>query len=307
MLIKQNSIVVYRRNVASGNIHRLVTTIFVAAASLTFIGQTFAQNKPNVLFDRLPVAVKSAKMLKMVGDSFPPYRIVAEDGKTITGIDTDLARALEPILGVKIEQTMVSNLPAMLAGIDTERYDLTAGPLASNKAREERYDMITWLVSKPAFILPVAAGRKTSKLEDLCGLRIVYPGGTVQEETIKKLTERCLAGGLAAMQPVPLADQNASILAVQAGRGDVAGIQLASGLYLQKQNPGKFHIQTDQTDALGILNQGFVTKKNSGLTPVLFDALKQLWATGEYARIMEKWGLSAAKASEPRLNPSSSK
>ncbi len=83
-------------------------------------------------------------------------------------------------------------------------------------------------------------------------------------------------------------------------------MQLASALYLQTQNPGRFHVQTDQTDGLGILHQGFVIKKNSELSTVLRDALKQLWASGEYARIMQKWGLSAARASEPRLNPSSS-
>ena len=40
---------------------------------------------------------------------------------------------------------------AMLAGIDTGRYDLSAGPLLSTKAREERYDILTWMLSKPAF------------------------------------------------------------------------------------------------------------------------------------------------------------
>jgi polar amino acid transport system substrate-binding protein len=218
-----------------------------------------------------------------------------------------LARALEPILGVKIEQTTVSNLPAILAGIDTGRYDLTTGPLLSTKAREERYDMVTWLLSKPAFILPVVAGRKTSKLEDLCGLRISYPAGSAQEEYTQKVTDRCVAAGLGAMRPVPLPDQNATVLAAQAGRADVAGMQLASALYLQRQNPGKFYIQTDTTDGLGVLHQGFVLKKNSELTPVLLEGLKQLWASGEYARIMEKWGLGAARSPEPNFNPSTSK
>jgi len=58
---------------------------------------------------------------------------------------------------------------------------------------------------------------------------------------------------------------------------------------------------------LGVLYQGFVMKKNSELSPVLLDALRQLWASGEYARIMEKWGLAPAKADEPKLNPASAK
>ena len=280
--------------------------VLTATALFTCLG-AHAQAQSTALFERLPASVKSAKVIKMVGDSFAPYRIVGDDGKTVTGIDADMAKALEPLLGVKIELTIVSNLPAMLAGIDTGRYDLSAGPLLSTKAREERYDILTWLLSKPAFVLPVAAGRKTSKLEDLCGLRISYPAGSAQEEYAKKVSDRCTAGKRAPLQMVPLSDQNATVLAAQSGRADVAGMQLAAALYLQQRNAGRFTIQTDETDGLGVLNQGFVLKKNSELSPVLHEALKQIWASGEYARIMDKWGLSLTKAPEPRLNPSSAK
>lgn len=259
----------------------------------------------NPLFDRLPAAVKATRTLKMVGDVFAPYRMVGDDGKTVSGIDTDLARALEPLLGVKIEQTTVSNLPAMLAGLDTGRYDLTTGPLLSTKAREERYDIVTWIVSKPAFVAPTAGGKKLSKLMDLCGLRVAYPAGSAQEPVARQVSDRCVAAGRPALQMVPLADQNATVLATQSGRADATGMQFAAALHLQTTSPGRFQIQTDETDALGILHQGFVLKKGSELTPVLHDALKQLWASGEYARIMEKWGLAAAKAQAPQLNPSS--
>ncbi len=258
------------------------------------------------LFERLPASIKSTRTLKMVGDVFAPYRMVGDDSKTVSGIDTDLARALEPLLGVKIEQTTVSNLPAMLAGLDTGRYDLTTGPLLSTKAREERYDIVTWIVSKPAFVIPTASGKKLSKLMDLCGLRVAYPAGSAQEPVAKQVSDRCVAAGRPALQMVPLADQNATVLATQSGRADATGMQFAAALHLQSANPGRFQIQTDETDGLGILLQGFVLKKGSELTPVLHDALKQLWASGEYARIMEKWGLGAAKALAPQLNPSSS-
>ncbi len=273
----------------------------LAAAALSLASGVAAQ----ALFDRLPAEIKASKTIKLVGDSFAPYRIVGADGKTVTGLETDLARALEPILGVKFEQTIVSNLPAMLAGLDTGRYDLSTGPLLSTKPREERYDIVTWMISKPAFIVPVASGRKTTKLEDLCGLSLSYAAGSSQEPYALKVSERCVAAGQPALKLVPLPDQNATVLAAQSGRADVASMQLSAALYLQTQNPGKFHVQTDQTDALGILNLGFVSKKGSGVAPVLLDGLKQLWASGEYNKILTKWGLTAAAAPGPRLNPSS--
>jgi polar amino acid transport system substrate-binding protein len=277
--------------------------LHVVAAALLAAGPALAA--ANTLFERLPAATKASKTIKVVGDSFPPYRIVGDDGKTVSGVETDLLRALEPLLGVRFEQSVVSNLPAILAGIDTGRYELSVGPLLSTKPREERYDIVTWMLSKPAFMVPVASGRKTAALEDLCGLRVSYAAGSSQEQYVKKVDERCVVAKRPATLPVPLADQNATVLAAQAGRADVASMQLSAALYLQKQNPGKFHVQTDQTDQLGVLHLGFVTRKNSELTPVLHDALKQLWASGDYARILEKWGLGAAKADMPRINPSS--
>ncbi len=283
-------------------LRRLRRALAVALPALACLGPAHADQD---LFDRLPPAIKSAKAIKLVGDSFAPYRIVGDDGKTVTGLETDIARALEPLLGVKLEQNIVSNLPAMLAGIDTGRYDLSSGPLLATKPREERYDIITWMLSKPAFVVPAAGGRKPARLEDLCGLRMAYAAGSSQEQYNERVSARCTAAKLPVLQLVPLPDQNATVLAAQAGRADAASMQLAAALHLQKQNPGKFHVQTDQTDALGVLNLGFVTTKGSALTPVLLDALKRLWASGEYARIMDRWGLAAAQAAQPQFNPSS--
>lgn len=260
-----------------------------------------AQTASAPLFDQLPEAIKARKTIRVAGDAFAPYRIVGEDGKTVTGIDAELLQAMEPLLGVKFEQTIVSNLPAMLAGIDTGRYDLSMGPLMASKAREERYDIITWLLSKPAFIVP--ASRKTSKIEDLCGMRIAFPAGSTQEVVAKQLSSRCESKGLAVMQLVPLSDQNVTVLAVQSGRADTTGMQFAAALHLNAQNPGKFHIQTDATDAMGILHQGSIVKKGSEIGPAFLEAFKRIHASGEYDRILKKWGLSQARQPEIVLNP----
>lgn len=281
-----------------------IATYGAGALLLAAAPPALAQAAPGNLADRLPPEVRSSGVLKFVGDSFAPYRIVGTDGKTVTGIETDLARALEPLLGVKIEQTIVSNLPAVLAGLDTGRYDLSSGPLLSTKAREERYDIVTWLLSKPAFLMP-AGPNATTRLEDLCGMRISFAAGSISETYVNKVAERCKAVGLPAALPVGLQDQNAAILAMQSGRADAATSQLAAGLYLQQQNPGKYHLQTDQTDALGVLNLGFIIKKNSEMAPVLLEALQQLWTSGEYLRILAKWGMDSARAPAPMLNPSS--
>lgn len=282
-------------------IRAMATALCVCVAAMPAV----AQDSGASLFSRLPANIQATKVVRMVGDSFPPYRIVGEDGK-VTGVESDLARALEPILGVKIEQTIVNGLPAIIAGIDTGRYELSSGPLLSTKAREERYDMLPWLLSKPAYILPASASAKVKRLEDLCGMRIVFSAGSVSEEYQKMLSQRCTAGGLNAVRDVALQEKDTIVLAMQSGRADAASIQLAAARYLQHLSPDKYYVQTDQTDAMGVLNLGFVMKKGSPLGPVLLDAMRRLQASGQYSQILSKWGLETTQQPVMRLNPASS-
>ena len=117
------------------------------------------------------------------------------------------------------------------------------------------------------------------------------------------LSERCTANGKAAMQLVGLNDQNVTVLSVQSGRADTTGMQLAAALYLTQQNPGKFHIQTDETNGLGVLHLGTILKKGSEVAPAFLEAFRRIHASGEYDRILAKYGLAPARQSEIGMNP----
>src|SRR5690242_11180707 len=54
------------------------------------------------LYDQLPDAIKKAGVIKIAGDTHPPYRTIEESGE-ITGIDADLQAALTEQLGVPFE------------------------------------------------------------------------------------------------------------------------------------------------------------------------------------------------------------
>lgn len=282
---------------------RNFSVLFLGAVlSATMAAPVYSQSS-KTLFDRLPDEVRASKTIKVVGNTYPPYRMLESDGKTVTGVDADLLKLLEPVLGVKFEQIIVGGLPAMLTGVESGRFDFTPGPLIPTAERAERFDFITWLVTKPAFVIPVASGRKTTKIEDLCGLRLAVQEGSIAESFITQLSERCVAEKLAEPQPVRLDSYGTTILATESGRADAALTQLTLALYLQKQSPGKFTMQTDQTDKMGVQHLAMAIKKGSPLTPVLLDALKQVWSSGQYAKLMESWNFALAKIDMPELNP----
>jgi polar amino acid transport system substrate-binding protein len=253
------------------------------------------------LRDKLPESIRKEGVLRFVGDSHPPYRITT-DGKTFTGIDTDFARALEPLLGVKIEQHLASGLPAMLAGVEAGRYHLTMGPIKDTKERETRFDFVVWTHTRPSFLYTLDGGKKIESNEQLCGIKIALVAGTVIEDAVKRLGERCVAAGGKTPEVLTFTDHNASILAVQSRRADTAGLTMTAALFAIKANPEKFAVYADTKATQGVDQLGLVVSKASGLAPVMLEAMQALFKSGEYDRIMAKWGISAVRMDAPRMN-----
>ena len=284
-----------RRSLASLALLALVAATPLAAAP----------NPQAPLFNALPAAVQQAGKIQVVADMMPPYRIAGSDGKSLTGLEAELIDALETQVGVDMETTIVANGPAVFTGIDTGRYDVSFGPALATAEREKRYDMIPWLISKPAFVIPTQHGFKTQKLLDLCGRRISVMSGSAAIREIEALDKLCQAAGLKTVQQIVMPDQNATLLAAQSGRADAFSMQFAAALYLLKTRQGEFLVQTDETDTLTTLRLGMILKSGSALSPVLVKAMQALVDNGQYAAILERWGLAPAAIRVIQLNPNS--
>jgi polar amino acid transport system substrate-binding protein len=97
-------------------------------------------------------------------------------------------------------------------------------------------------------------------------------------------------------------DHNASVLAVQSRRADLAGLTMTAALFTIQATPGRFGVFADTTQAQGVDLLGLVVSKSGGLGPVILEAMQVLWKNGEYDRIMQKWGISAVRLDAPKLN-----
>lgn len=284
-----------RRSLASLALLALIAATPLAAAP----------NPQAPLFNALPAAVQQAGKIQVVADMMPPYRIAGSDGKSLTGLEAELIDALETQLGVDMETTIVANGPAVFTGIDTGRYDVSFGPALATAEREKRYDMIPWLISKPAFVIPTQHGFTTQKLLDLCGRRISVMSGSAAIREIEALDKLCQAAGLKTVQQIVMPDQNATLLAAQSGRADAFSMQFAAALYLLKTRQGEFTVQTDETDTLTTLRLGMILKSGSALSPVMVKAMQALVDNGQYAAILDRWGLAPAAVRVIQLNPNS--
>lgn len=260
------------------------------------------------LYNALPQSIKDAGVIRFAGDSHPPYRVVAADGKTVTGIDKDFQDALGKVLGVRTQTEIVGGLPAALQGMLANRYDAFNGPVQATAEREKQFDSITWMTTRTSYVVPAGSSAGIDASEDLCGKRVAVVAGSVVEGQLKKLSDFCQTSGSSPVESIGLADTNATLLAATSGRADAAGMTQAAAIDVTAKEQGKYTYVTQTEQQGATVDQlALLVPKSSGLGPVMLNAYKELFSNGDYKRIMDQYGLSNVAVQEPKLNVASSR
>ncbi|QYC41758.1 Cystine-binding periplasmic protein precursor [Nonomuraea coxensis DSM 45129] len=287
-----------------------ITVAAVAALTLAGVaacggnsGGTAGAAGGTALYDRLPEAIKEAGVIRFAGDSHPPYRIVGNDGKTVTGIDKELQDALGKVLGVRTEISIVNGLPAALSGMLASRYDAFNGPVKDTAEREKQFDAIVWMVSRTSYLIPKSGSAAVASSGDLCGKRVAGTAGSIVEDQAKRLSEWCATQGKPALTFIGLADTNGTILAAKSGRADAAGMTESAAIDAMAKEKDAFTYvtQTDEQGA-GIDRLAMLVPKSGGLGPVMLEAFKEIFDNGEYRRIVDKYGLQKVAVDKPAMN-----
>lgn len=286
---------------------KLLTSLALAGFLLsgTAMAQDAALPKLSVdqtLHDRLPEEIKTAgKMISVNNGSFPPYEIVK--GTEMSGASADLTEALGQILGVKIEHATVGGLPALLAGVNSGRYQFAFGPIGDFKSREESNDFVDWVQEFVVFAVQKGNPKGITSLDTACGQRIAVMAGGSAERVIQAQVEKCKADGKPLIEVQSFTDQPSSILAVRSKRSDAFFSSQAPLTYFVSQANGQLELTgVGAKNGFDDLFQGAVVPKGSPLGPVLRDAVKVLMDNGTYAQIMKKWGLENNMIKEPGIN-----
>lgn len=254
------------------------------------------------LNDRLPADIKAAgKMTSVNNGSFPPYEIVT--GTEMTGASADLTDALGQVLGIKIDHATVGGLPALLAGVNSNRYQFAFGPVGDFKSREEANDFVNWVQEFVVFAVQKGNPKGITSLDTACGQRIAVMAGGSAERVIQSQSEKCKTDGKEAVAVQSYTDQPASILAVRSKRADAFFSSQAPLTYFVSQANGQLELTgVGEKNGFDSLYQGAVVPKGSPLGPLLKDAVKVLMDNGTYATIMKKWGLENNMLKEPGIN-----
>ena len=229
--------------------------------------------------------------LKVAIESYMPYTGL-KAGK-IEGLDGDIINAVAAKLGLEVQPQM-TDFNGMLGGVQSRRVDITVGGVAWSKERQEQ-----GLFTDPPYYSPPAmgvhSGKTYSTVDDLQGLNLGTVTGYVWVKSIK-----AIPGAKLGAYP----NANGVFDDLGSGRLDVGFLDPLLIINQQKARPDqKIATQylTPPTDAqvkehpdyefLRPYMTGFyVPKQEPKLEQAVSDQIRAMYANGEMAKLIEKWG-----------------
>jgi polar amino acid transport system substrate-binding protein len=248
---------------------------------------------------QVPQAVKSKGTLTVAADAtYAPNEFIGGNGKTVVGMDADLANALAGVLGLKTK-VVNANFDGIIPGLAAKKYDLGMSSFTDTKEREKTVDFVTYFSAGTSFYVKASGGPAINGLADLCGHKIAVEKGTTQQTDAEKQAKKC--GGNTTVSVFP--DQNGANLALSSGRADVGMADSPVAAYQVKKSNGQFKLSGQP---YGTAPYGIAIPKGDGMAKPIQAAIKQLMTDGKYMTILKKWGVQAGAISNPLINGATS-
>jgi polar amino acid transport system substrate-binding protein len=265
----------------------------------TLTAASFSVQPDPSIVSQVPADVKSSGSLTVAADAtYPPDEFIASDGKTVIGMDADLAKAIASLMGL---QATVQNIPfdSIIPGLAAGKYNLGMSSFTDTKDREKTVDFVTYATAGSSFYVAADGGPDIATLDDLCGHKVGAEKGTTQADDAAAQSKTCTDAGKPAVSVSVFPDQNGVNLALSSGRVEVAMADTPPAEYAVKQSDGKFKISGS---SYGNAPYGIAMSKDSGLQQPVLAAVKALMADGTYEKIFDYWGLQGDKVTSATIN-----
>jgi polar amino acid transport system substrate-binding protein len=249
----------------------------------------------------LPPAIRKKGTLTVAADAtYAPNEFVKPGSSTVIGMDADLATAIGQVLGIKVK-VVNATFESIIPGLAAHKYDLGMSSFTDTKEREKTVDFVTYFAAGTSFYVKAQGGPQIANLASLCGHKVAVEKGTTQQDDATAQVKKCKAAGKPADSVLVFPDQNGVNLALISGRAEVAMADSPVALYQVKATGGKVKL-VGSPISYGRAPYGIAIPKNSGLDKPILDAVKQLMANGQYAKILKAWGIQSGAIDNPVIN-----
>jgi polar amino acid transport system substrate-binding protein len=239
------------------------------------------------------------KTLTVAADAtYAPNEYIASNGKTVVGMDPDLAVALAGVMGVKVK-VVNATFDSIIPGIQSGKYTLGMSSFTDTKERQKVVDFVTYFSAGTSFYVKASGGPAIASLASLCGHKVAVEKGTTQQDDSTAQSAKCKKAGKSGVTVSTFPDQNGVNLALSSGRAEVAMADSPVAAYQVKQSHGAFKISGK---SYGTAPYGIGIPKGSGLAKPVHDALVDLIKNGKSKQILTKWGIQQGAITNPKIN-----
>jgi polar amino acid transport system substrate-binding protein len=244
--------------------------------------------KNPAIYASLPQKIKDAGVIRAATESdYPPFDFL-DDHNQLIGADIEISAALGKILGVPI-QNVNTDFSAIIPGLQAGRFDIGVSSIGDYIERAKTMDFVDYYRGGTSFLIQAGAAEPKTEM-DLCGTAVGVLKGTSSETLAQSSSGRCTAAGKPAIAVNAYPTQSAAVLALKSGRiqsvsGDSAtNGYSASNPSLKIRNAG-LSVYADRP------YYGIAIPKGSPLFQPVMDAMNELIKSGEYTKILRKWGI----------------
>ncbi|MFZ1339719.1 MAG: ABC transporter substrate-binding protein [Paracoccaceae bacterium] len=252
------------------------------------------------LNDMLPASIREAGKINVASNvEYPPFEYYDADNTTIIGLDKDFADAIGQKLGVTLEFSNMG-FDAIIPALAANRFDMAMSAMTDTEERRQKVDFVDYFVSGGGFLVKAGNPLNIHELSDLCGVAAAIDKGTTEVEDAQRASEECVKAGKAEVDMKILPGTSEIVLALQAGRADVAMIDTSAGAYIAEQHNGEFEVPgaTYAPRRYGIV----LPKESDELALAVQAAVQALIDDGTYAKILAKWGQETGAVVSATIN-----
>jgi polar amino acid transport system substrate-binding protein len=223
----------------------------------------------------------------------PPFTAVAADGK-VSGAAPDVAREVFKRLGVPEIVASISEYGAMIPGLQARRHDVVTAGLFM---KPERCAAVAYsepvLCDAEAFLLKKGNPKGFKSYADIAkdpSATIGAPGGGTEEKL-------ALDAGVPRERVIVVPDGQSGLKMVQDGRIDVYSLPVLSiNDLVKKANDPNLEVVAPVVGAPVYCDGAAFRKGDEALRDAFDLELAKLKESGEFAKIIEPYGFSAAAA-----------
>ncbi|MGR6742843.1 ABC transporter substrate-binding protein [Microbacterium sp. F1-18] len=247
--------------------------------------------------------VEEGKLTVAHSAYLPPLGYIPEGETGAAGTEPNIGSLIAEALGLEYNPVVVAWADWPL-GIQSGKYDLITSNVTVTEERKELYDFASYREDLLGFY--VRADSDIEKIEeaaDISGLRIVVGSGTNQEQVLLAWNDELEAAGEAPAELQYYDDNAAAVLALQSGRVDATFGPNATSAWSARE--------TGDTKLVGLVPGGWpqtaniaaATAKANGLVEPVSIAINAIIEGGQYAEVLETWGLESERVEKSEINP----